>query len=337
MNRYAVPFVLVLLLVGCGRDAVVTTPGGGMFPLELPPGAPMPVVPPDDPLTLASVQLGRKLFFDPRLSDPDGVSCATCHIPGRAFADTTAKSVGITGLKGLRNSPSLGNVAYHPALFRDGGVPGLELQVLAPLHDHREMDSDINAVALALRDDATYDRLAREAYSRPLDAWVITRAIANYERTLLSGWSRYDRYLQGDQGALTAEELEGLQLFSSAALNCMACHGGFDLSDHSFQNIGTSLDYADDPGRQRITLDPADEGKFKVPSLRNVAVTAPYLHDGSMATLEEVVDHFASGGLPHPARSPLMQPFTLTAVQRQALVAFLGSLTDDRSLDQVMP
>lgn len=307
------------------------------FPLELPTGVPMPAVPADNPLTLASVQLGRKLFFDPRLSRPEGTSCATCHITTRAFADTTVKSVGAQGLKGLRNSPSLGNVAYHPGLFRDGGVPNLELQVLAPLHDHLEMNSDINAVSAALRSDPEYARMSIQGYGEPLTPWVITRAIANYERTLLSGWSRYDRYLQGDPGALTAQEQEGLQLFMSPTLNCSACHGGFDLSDHGFYNVGTAMDYGADPGRQRITLDPADEGKFKVPSLRNVALTAPYMHDGGMSTLEEVVDHFATGGLPHPNRSPLMQPFALTASQRDALVAFLRSLTDERSLDQLFP
>jgi cytochrome c peroxidase len=290
-------------------------------------------VPPDNPLTEASVALGRRLFFDGRLSRPAGTSCASCHFPDRAFADTAALSTGSTGLTGMRNSPSLGNVAYHRRLFRDGGVPSLEMQVLAPIHDEKEMDSDINVVSAQLRHEPEYDRLSRLAYRRPLDPWVITRAIASYERTLLSGWSRYDRFRNGDATALTAQEQEGLALFESPALNCTGCHGGFDLSQHEFHNIGTTLDYSPDPGRQRITLLAADEGRFKVPSLRNVALTAPYMHDGSMATLEEVIDHFASGGLPHPNRSPLMQPFALDAQQKAALIAFLQSLTDERPLD----
>jgi cytochrome c peroxidase len=129
-------------------------------------------------------------------------------------------------------------------------------------------------------------------------------------------------------------EIHGLELFESEALNCTACHNGPDLSDHSFQNIGQYLNYAD-PGRERITLDPADEGRFKVPTLRNIALTAPYMHDGAMSTLDEVIDHFASGGRPHPNRSPLLTTFVLTAEERADLIAFLNALTDERSLDQV--
>ncbi len=336
MHRSLVPLLVAVLLVGCRREEVSTGSGSDApFPLEMPPGAPAIDVPEENPLTEASVALGRKLFFDPRLSRPEGISCSSCHLPAYAFADTAMRSVGSVGLTGLRNSPSLGNVAYQRDLFRDGGVPSLELQVLAPVHDEREMDSNINDVALALRDEPEYDRLSRTAYGRRMDPYVITRAIASYERTLLSGWSRYDRYINGETGALTAQEIEGLQLFQSPALNCTGCHSGFDLTAYEFHNIGTTLDYGDDPGRMRITLLPADEGKFKVPSLRNVALTAPYMHDGSMATLEQVIDHFASGGLAHPNRSPLMQPFTLSASEKAALLAFLQSLTDERSLDQV--
>jgi cytochrome c peroxidase len=138
----------------------------------------------------------------------------------------------------------------------------------------------------------------------------------------------------GDAAALSEAEVRGWQLFSSPALNCTACHSGFDLSDHGFQNVGQYLHYTD-PGRERITLQASDNGRFKTPSLRNVALTAPYMHDGAFTTLEEVVDHFASGGHPHPNRSPLLQPFVLSLQERADLVAFLHSLTDERPLDQV--
>lgn len=328
--------VVLLALAACGReDKDMPTGTNEPFPLELPPGAPAMDVPAENPLTVWSVTLGKKLFFDERLSQPAGTSCASCHLPERAFSDTTARSTGSTGLTGMRNSPWLGNLAYHPYFFRDGGVPSLEMQVLAPLHDELEMNSNINTVAEVLRDDPEYNRLSSFAYGRRLDPWVITRAIASYERTLVSGWSRYDRFLNGEASALTAQEQQGLQLFQSAALSCTGCHSGFDLSDHSFQNIGTTMDYSADPGRERITLAAVDAGRFKVPSLRNVALTAPYMHDGGMATLGEVIDHFASGGLPHANRSTLLQPFTLTATERDALIAFLRSLTDERKLDQV--
>jgi cytochrome c peroxidase len=295
----------------------------------------MPPVPEENPLTVASVSLGKALFFDPRLSRDGTISCATCHHPDRAFSDTVALSLGIEGRTGFRNSPTLGNVAYHPNFFRDGGVPTLERQVIAPVSDVAEMDHSLEGAAEAVADDQRYQRLSQLAYGRELDPFVITRALASYERTLLSGWSRFDRYFyQGQSTALTESEVRGWELFRSGTLNCTACHSGFDFSDHSFQNIGQYEDYTD-PGRERISLDPADNGKFKVPTLRNIALTGPYMHDGAMITLEEVVDHFASGGMAHPNKSPLIPSFALTAVEKADLIAFLHALTDERSLDQV--
>ncbi|MBK9077260.1 MAG: c-type cytochrome [Flavobacteriales bacterium] len=325
----------VLLLIGCRKDpALVGAEVPSLFPLELPPGAAMPSVREDNPLTTASVRLGKSLFFEKGLSRTGTLSCSGCHFSDRAFSDTLPRSFGVNGEQGMRNAPSLANVAYHPALFRDGGVPTLELQVLAPIHDHLEMDHDINQAAAALREQEPFATLSQEAYGRPLDAYVITRAIANYERTLLSGWSRYDRFVHLGEPALTEQELRGMDLFHSSTAGCASCHSGQDLSDHAFYNIGQYLDYADN-GRERITQDPADDGKFKVPTLRNIALTAPYMHDGTMATLGEVIDHFASGGLPHPNKNPLLVPFTLSPTERADLIAFLTALTDERSIDQV--
>lgn len=328
-------FLVPLLLSACRKDPgipvmEVDTP----FPLQLPVGFPFPMTPDDNPLTTASVRLGKALFFDPRLSRDGTVSCATCHLPELAFSDGKAVSIGIEGRKGMRNSPSLGNVAYHGSFFRDGGVPTLEQQVIAPIHDPLEMDHDIQEAAAALRDIEPYDRLSMRAYGRPMDAWVLSRAIANYERTLISGWSRWDRWMQGDEAAMTESEVRGWRLFNGPDLNCGACHGGFDLSDHAFHNIGLYMDDRD-PGRERITLQAQDLGKFKTPSLRNVARTAPYMHDGSMATLDEVVAHFATGGQPHPNRSPALRTFALDDQEKADLIAFLHALNDERSMDQV--
>lgn len=330
----AIAVMGLLALTSCRKETGTEPMEDAPFALQLPPGFTMPVVSPDNPLTQASVELGKALFFDPRLSRDGTVSCASCHLPSKAFSDTARVSVGIEGRTGFRNSPSLGNVGYHAAFFRDGGVPTLEQQVIAPIHDVVEMDHDINRVAALLRDEEPYRRLSRAAYGRELDAWVVTRAIANYERTLISGWSRYDRYIQGELTALTEQELRGLALFNSEELNCTACHSGFDLSDHAYHNVGQYLDYAD-PGRGRITLDPGDEGKFKTPTLRNIARTAPYMHDGSMATLEQVVDFFAAGGLPHANRDPLMQSFALSPDDKADLIAFLRALNDEQLIDQV--
>jgi len=338
MNRSAGIVVLsVLALAGCRRDDDAEAPGrvDPPFALQVPAGWSVPQSPVDNPLTEGSVRLGKALFFEPRVSRDGSVSCATCHHPDKAFSDVTAVSTGIEGRTGFRNSPTLGNVGYHTSFFRDGGVPTLEMQVIAPVHDVVEMDHDINQAAARLRDEEPYKSLSMIAYGRALDAWILTRAISNYERTLISGWSRYDRYVQGDAAALTEPEQRGLQLFSGPALNCTACHSGNDLSDHDFHNVGQYMDYGTDPGRERITLQPGDVGKFKTPTLRNVALTAPYMHDGTMATLSEVIDHFASGGAPHPNRDPEMQSFVLSAEEKEDLLAFLNSLTDTRSLDQV--
>lgn len=307
----------------------------GPFFLDLPAGAPPFTVPDANPLTRASVELGKALFFDTRLSRDASMSCASCHDPDHAFSDTVALSLGVAGLPGSRNAPTLANVAYHPGLFRDGGIPTLEAQVIAPVQDPLEMDHTLQGAAEHLSQEGEYQRLSLLAYGRELDPYVITRAIASYQRTLISGWSRFDRYVyEGQSQAMTESEVRGWDLFRSEALNCSACHSGFDLSDHSYQNIGQYLEYVD-PGRARITLDLGDEGKFKVPTLRNIALTGPYMHDGAMATLDQVIDHFASGGQPHPNRSPLLTTFALNEQERMDLIAFLHALTDERSIDQV--
>jgi cytochrome c peroxidase len=324
---------LMVLLTACRRDpAMPEVALDGPFALELPPGFPFPPTPPDNPLSDAAVRLGKALFFDTRLSRDGTVSCASCHHPGRAFSDTLPLSIGVDGGVGMRNAPPLLNLAYHPALFRDGGVPTLEQQVIAPVHDPMEMDHDIHVAAAALRDEEPYQSLSRLAYDRDLDAFVLTRALAAYERTLISGWSRWDRWMQGDPSALTPAEVNGWNLFNE--LGCGDCHNGFDLSDHQYHNVGLYLEYAD-PGRERISQDAADLGKFKTPTLRNIALTAPYMHDGSLPTLEAVIAHFASGGQPHSNRSPAVTGFILDAQQQADLIAFLHALTDERPIDQV--
>lgn len=304
------------------------------FNLLLPPGFPAMPTPADNPLTEARVALGKELFFDKRLSRDGTVACASCHFPDRAFSDTLARSIGVDGQTGLRNAPPLTNLAWHAGFFRDGGAPTLEQQAVAPVHDPVEMDYSITRAAADLRHLEPYRSLSERAFGRPMEAWELTRALAAYERTLVSGWSRYDRYLAGDAAALSDAARRGLTLFSSDALNCTACHGGFDLSDHSYRNVGQYFAYAD-PGRERITLVPSDNGKFKTPTLRNIARTAPYMHDGSMSSLGEVIDFFATGGLPHVNRDPAMRTFALSDEEKADLIAFLAALNDERPIDQV--
>ena len=329
------PWAFALFLIACDKDKEESyVDADPAFIVELPVGAPPLVVPQENALTQARVKLGKALFFDERLSLGNGISCASCHHVTHAFADTVALSRGAGGALGLRNSPTLGNVAWQTALFADGGVPTLEQQVLAPMHDELEMNSDLNEAAEQLRGVEPYASLSQVAYGHALNGFVITRALASYERTLISGWSRFDRFRYGGEAnALNAAEQNGWAIFNQAG--CGDCHSGFDLTDRSYRNIGSGADLENDPGRERITLRPEDRGKFKVPTLRNVGVTAPYLHDGSIATLEGVIDHFNSGGSDDPNKDPLLQPLGLSEQERADLKAFLLSLTDERSLDQV--
>ena len=333
---WTVALLVALACAACNKDEPQLAATGTPYPIQLPLGAPSFPIPADNPLTQASVKLGKALFFDERLSLDRGISCASCHHPDRAFSDTVALSSGVEGRTGSRNAPSLGNVAYHPLLMHDGGAHTLEQQVLIPLLDTTEMNATVEAVVTALSDVEPYRSGSMAAYGRPFDLFVLTRALASYERTLISAHSRFDRFrYPGDPNALTEQEQRGWVIFNGDRGKCSSCHSGFDLSDHDFHNIGTTLDHSGDPGRQRITLHPGDRGKFKTPTLRNIALTAPYMHDGSMRTLEETIEHFNSGGLADPDKDPLMEPLQLSLQEKADLVAFLRSLTDERPLDTV--
>lgn len=299
--------------------------------LEIPAGFPEMPFPPDNPFSVYKWELGKKLFFDPILSSDHSVSCASCHRPELAFSDDHALSHGVEGRLGTRNAPSLANVGYHPYFMREGGVPSLEMQILVPIQEHAEFDFNILLIADRMKSDSTYVRMSQLAFNREPDAFVITRSIATFERTMLSGQSRYDRYTQGALTDLTIREGFGMQLFFSDRLSCSACHAGFNFTDYSFQNNGLYDDY-EDAGRFRLTGNEADRALFKVPSLRNVGVTGPYMHDGSLKTLEEVVEHYNSGGHSHPHKSAFIRPLGLTAGEKTALVEFLQLLTDEHFL-----
>lgn len=285
-------------------------------------------VPTDNFLTNDRVALGKQLFYDPILSRDSSIACASCHLQARGFADATPFSTGIDGRQGFRNAPTLSNLAWHPYFFYDGGVPTLELQVFAPIEAHFEMDELLQNVLDRLARHPQYPALFRRAYGREPDPFALTRALAAFERTLVTGASAWDRYTYaGDATAIDAAVLRGWALFNSDSLHCASCHSGFDFTDYRFQNIGLPVTTADS-GRMRITLAEADRGKYKTPSLRNIALSAPYMHDGSMATLDEVIAHFASGGMHYPNQSPLVQGFTISETEKADLIAFLEALTD---------
>lgn len=299
-----------------------------MTTINIPRGFPEIDFPEDNHFTKVRWELGKKLFYDTRLSADSTKSCASCHNPELAFADDKALSFGVKNREGTRNAPSLANAAYLPYFTREGGVPTLEMQVLVPIQEHNEFDFNIVDIASRLQPEDDYRRLSLKAYGRELDYYVITRAIANFERSLISGSSSYDKYsYKNDKSALTQEQQKGMELFFSDRTSCSSCHSGFNFTDNSFKNNGLYENYSD-PGRNRLTNIDEDIALFKVPSLRNAVITAPYMHDGSISTLEEVVEHYNSGGKNHMHKSKLIRKLNLSAEERSYLVSFLESLTD---------
>jgi cytochrome c peroxidase len=268
-------------------------------------------VPEDNPLTAEKIELGRRLFHDRRLSRDGSVSCVCCHDPERAFSSTQPIAIGVFGRQGSRNAPALLNRGYGRAFFWDGRVPTLEEQVLRPIQDANEMDLTLEEAASRVN----------------LDATTISQALSSYVRSILSGNSPYDRFINGDRAALSAEEQAGLQIFRGKG-NCTACHVGPNFTDEKLHNTGVAFRDGQwlDPGRFAITGQEADRGAFKTPTLREVARTAPYMHDGSLATLEEVIEFYDRGGNANPYRDAELRPLHLSSEEKQALGAFLRVL-----------
>ncbi len=294
--------------------------------LEVPSGFEPVPIPSHNPLTKAKVLLGEQLFFDDAISFDSTVSCATCHMPNKFFSDGQVISQGIHGKFGTRNTPSLINIAYHKLLFWDGGSITLEHQVFGPLQNPTEMGLDLASVLNRLDSNTTYRKSFNDIFGESPTLRGLTQALAAYQRTLLSGGARYDSYKEGDLSALNVHEQRGLNLFEGKA-RCFHCHNGFLLSNLKFENNGLSISQGDS-GRARVTGLKEDYGKFKVPSLRNVSETAPYMHDGQMATLSDVIEHYNNGGKTVRGQSRFIQPLNLSASEKANLVAFLHTLTD---------
>ena len=298
------------------------------FELELPMGFEPPTYPKDNELTAARVALGKKLFYDPLLSRDSSISCNSCHKQEFAFADPRPISPGVDGRMGKRNAMSLVNVAYGKRMNRDGGVPKLDLQAIVPIETEEEMDFTAQQIAERLVQLPEYEALFTEAYGRGPDAFTITRALGAFQRTLISGNAPYDQYMfQGNNRALSESAIRGEALFSSQRLQCSSCHSGFNFSSGEFANNGLYSEYADQ-GRRDVTLADEDIGVFKIPTLRNIAVSAPYMHDGSLNTLEEVIEHYNQGGKNHPNKDEKIKPLNLNAKEKEDLLHFLEALTD---------
>ncbi len=287
---------------------------------------PIPNIHPDSFPSQEKIDLGRKLFYDVRLSKNNTISCASCHHQSLAFSDSLAFSFGDNKAIGSRNAPSLANVVYHNKLLREGSLPTLEMQVLVPIQEHNEFNSNILEISNKLNEIFEYRQMSQKAFGSELTPFAVTRSIAAFERILISGQSKYDDFINGKTN-LSSLELKGKELFFSDRTNCSSCHGTFLFTNQTFENNGLYVSYNDN-GRERFTLDPSDNGRFKVPSLRNVALTAPYMHDGSINSLEQVIEHYSSGGKPHPNKSQLIKSISLSQDEKSALIAFLNTLTD---------
>jgi cytochrome c peroxidase len=284
-------------------------------------------VPRDSPLTEARVRLGRQLFFDPILSADRTVACASCHHPAKGFASAGARPRGIRGQQTARRAPSLFNRAYGAAFFWDGRESSLEAQALRPIEDPAEMGARLPDVVKRLQADRTYRANFEAAFDNGVSAANLAKALASFQRVLLRGDSRVDRFrTQADHAALTAAERRGLWLYESKA-QCWRCHGGANFTDEQFHNTGVNWGKKPlDLGRYAVTRRDADRGKFKTPTLRGVALTAPYMHDGSIATLQEVVEFYNRGGVKNPYLDPVIAPLGLSKDDVRDLVAFLEAL-----------
>lgn len=359
MKNHLLPIIVVVLLLitACKKDDIGGNGDCDLCPdsdlisaeyhpvpylLDLPDWMDNPLMPGDNPLTQDGVALGRMLFYDPIVSSDSTMSCASCHAPQLSFTDGTAFSTGVAGGRTSRSSMPLLNLAFNPnGFFWDGRSPSLEEQALHPVMDEVELNEDWDNVVRKFRRHPEYPQRFRRAFGiekrSEITADLAVKAIAQFERILISSDSRFDRVVQRNEGWLTDSEQRGKDLFyveptSLDHPGCSHCHGGVHFTDFSFRNNGldsvATLNDFPDKGLGVVTGRAFDNGRFKVPSLRNVAITAPYMHDGRFATLAEVLDHYRSGGHGVENEDTNIIPFTLSENQKQDLIAFLHTLTD---------
>jgi cytochrome c peroxidase len=345
--KYAALACAALMLASCAKEPAQPGPAYDPTPFELEYGSfPPPPLPPDNALRVAVVELGRMLFHDKALSSDGTQACASCHLQEFGFSDPSTLSIGVQGLPGRRQSMALVNLAWHRnGFFWDGRAPTLREQALEPIEDPLELNESLDRIVTRLGADPQYqDALVRAFGDDAMTEERMGLALEQFMFTLVSADSRFDRYLRGEE-SLTDSELRGLELFNAEfdptgvikGAECFHCHGGFALTNDRFMNNGLDTEPYTDPGRFEVTGRPEDRGRFKVPTLRNIAVTAPYMHDGRFATLREVIDHYDHGVKASPTVDPLLQfsispGLQLSEQDKQDLEAYLLTLTDERFL-----
>lgn len=293
------------------------------FELAVPAGLKPPAIPADNELSAAKIELGKQLYFEPRLSRDNTVSCATCHNPDKGWSNGERFGIGVRDQKGGRNTPTIINAAYFPLQFWDGRADLLEGQALGPIQNPIEMDLTLPEALARLNKIPGYVKQFKEIYGSEATAENVAKSIASFERTVLSGGAPYDRFVAGDKKALSESAARGLALFTGKA-HCSACHSGPIFSDSAFHNIGVGMDAKDpDQGRMTVSKQLGDRGAFKTPGLRDIARSAPYMHDGSHKTLKEVVEYYNRGGVANPQLDEEIYPLNLTPGEIGDLVKFL--------------
>ena len=285
--------------------------------------------PSDNPQNTEKIALGRKLFFDKRLSLDGSISCASCHDPQKAFSDQRSKSIGINGQLSERNAPSILNAAFLKTAMFDAHLATLELQAIVPIQEPVEMGHNMKILIKQLRQIPEYQAAAQAIFGRDFDAWVLTRSLAAFERSLLSMNAPFDQYMAGNKKAMSKDQLAGWRIFSDE-LYCTKCHPAPYFTTYEAANNGLYASYEGktDQGRFRIHHDSSDIGKFKIPSLRNLPLTYPYMHDGSINSMEAALEHYQKGGAGHPLQDPRINSFELSTKEKAQLLAFFNALVD---------
>jgi cytochrome c peroxidase len=348
MRKKVAVAVVLSLLVGCEDKSkqVAPAPSGSAAPVAsasatlaqlptvpsspavpaTPEGLPPPVEAADNPASADKVSLGWALFFDKRISKDGSMACDSCHHPDGGWATTNAVDAKVGGAKNKRNAPSVQNLAYHKLYYWDGRMPSLEAVCNAAWKG--QLGAEPADVAKKLNDIPAYKARFVRAFNAEASADNVPKALGAFLFALKSGNSAFDKFQKGDKSAMSAEAQHGYKLFASSG--CTNCHQPPLFTDSAFHNVGVGMDKAEadrDKGRTDATKDAADEGKFKTPSLRDVAKTAPYFHDGSAATLEDAIKYVASGGTKNPKLDPVLKPQTLSDKDRADLKAFLEALS----------
>lgn len=330
------PFILLLLALSWFSACKKDQPTVADYTVQLPSNFPAPVYDlSNNPVTKEGFELGKRLFYDPILSRDSTISCADCHISFSAFSHPDhATSHGIDGLFGKRNAPGIQNLIWQKSFFWDGGVPDMDLIAINPIQNPVEMDESPARAIQKLNRNQTYQAMFKAAFPGrdSIDGPQMLLAFSQFMAMLVSADSRYDKYVRKEPGGeLNDAELAGLQTFQA---KCASCHATDLFTDHTYRNNGINSDFTHDQGRYEVSSLPDDIGKFKVPSLRNVAVTGPYMHNGKFKTLESIVEHYASGVKNSATLDPLLNQngqlgITLSDAEKTNLVAFLKTLTDD--------